>query len=82
MRGLFFRTLLIKLYEFEVNADPTWLARRFGDELGVYLEAKVRTIPDLNKRDSAGMVHLVMRLLKDQAHGVGQVAFSHLRQKS
>ena len=81
MRGLLFRTLLIKLYEFEVSADPTWLARRFGDELGVYLEAKLRTNPALNKVESAVVVRLVMRLLKDQANAVGKVAFSHMRLK-
>ena len=66
-----------KLYEFEVTADPTWLARRFGDELGVYLEAKLRTRPALDKTEAAVVVRLVMRILKDQPSMAGKVDESH-----
>ena len=66
-----------KLYEFEVTADPTWLARRFGDEHGVYLEARLRTRPALDKTEAAVVVRLIMRIPKDQAHLVGKVDESH-----
>jgi hypothetical protein len=64
---------MAKLYAFEVTADPTWLARGFGDELGMYLEAKLKTRPNLSKVEASFLVQLVVRLLKDQVSVTGKV---------
>ena len=64
---------MTRLYEFDVKADPTWLARRFGDEVGLFLDAKLRTRPSLNKIEAAIVVRLIARLLNDQVKQVGEV---------
>jgi hypothetical protein len=73
VEGPLARTLLRTLYEFEVTSDPTWLVRRFGDELGSYLEVKMRTRPRLSKLEASVLVQLVVRMLKDQATDAGRV---------
>jgi hypothetical protein len=77
--GFSARTLMRKLYEFEVSADPTWLARGFGDELGLYLEAKLKSRPNLSKVEASGLVRLVVRKLKDQASVTGKVVRANLQ---
>ena len=60
------RWILIRLAEFNPQLDPSHLARRFGDELICYAEAKLKQ-PGVSKEDVAKASRLIVRVAMSRA---------------